>query len=162
MTDTLKSICEQCAHLNNPQLDFIPDELPRHKKIIRRDLRELISAASAELEKAVVSLAGSIFESVLYTFLQGQQAYIVKRRGGFRFKPDQSLQNYVEVFNRWFRDSLPNAQLPDIIVTYRDLIHINRELNESDDICAEASRAMIGILDAFLRELTTFAGASLQ
>ena len=49
MTDTLRSICEQCIRLNNPQLDFIPEHLARQKEIIRRDLVELVSAAAAGL-----------------------------------------------------------------------------------------------------------------
>jgi predicted component of type VI protein secretion system len=49
MTDTLKSICGQCPHLNNPQLDFIPEDLRRLKEIILRDLKELVSTASSEL-----------------------------------------------------------------------------------------------------------------
>ena len=34
MIDTLRSICEQCTHLNNPRLDFVPSRLTRHKEII--------------------------------------------------------------------------------------------------------------------------------
>src|SRR2546428_10952529 len=106
MTDTLKSICEQCTHLNNPQLDFIPGHLARKKEINRRDLVALVSAAGAGLEKTVAALAGSILEAVLYTIIQGQEAYIAKRRGDFSFNPEHSLQNYMSIFNRWFRDQL--------------------------------------------------------
>jgi len=68
MTDTLRSICEQCIRLNNPQLDFIPEHLARQKEIIRRNLVELVSAAAAGLEKAVTVLTGSILEAVLLHF----------------------------------------------------------------------------------------------
>lgn len=88
MTDTLKSICEQCTYLNSPQLDFIPSELTRHKEIILRDLTELVSAASAGFEKATTILAGSILEAILYTFLKGQENYIAGRRGTFTFNPE--------------------------------------------------------------------------
>jgi hypothetical protein len=67
MPDTLRSICEQCTNLNNPQLDFVSDE--RHREIISQDLRELIAAASAEPErhKSVVILAGGLLEAILYS-----------------------------------------------------------------------------------------------
>ena len=161
MTDTLRSICEQCTHLNNPQLDFIPDELPRHKEIIFRDLRELATAASAELEKTVVVLAGSVLESILYSFIQGQEAYIANRRGGFTFNPKHSLQNYLSIFNKWFLDQLPNARLPDSLADYRDLVHINCELdpNLPPDTVAQAARLMLETVDRLLAELSTFAGA---
>ena len=158
MTDTLKSICEQCTHLNKPQLDFIPAEFVRHREAILRDLTELVSAASEEREKTVVILAGSILEAILYTFLRGQEAYIAKRRGTFTFDPNQSLESYVSIFNRWFRDVLPNVILPDFVVDYRDLVHINRELNSPPDICSRASRDMLRILDVLLEELSQFAG----
>jgi hypothetical protein len=157
MPDTLKSICDQCLHLNTPQLDFIPEELARNRQVILRDLGELVSAASGEREKTVVVLSGSILEAVLFTFIQGQAGYIAERRGSFQFDPDQSLQNYVNVFNRWFRDVLPNAVIPDFIVGYRDLIHINRELASSQDVCTGASRELLRLLDAVLAELSQFA-----
>lgn len=69
MTDTLKSVSAQCVHLLRPQLDFIPEESPRHREIILRDLQELISAASLEQTKTVIVLAGCLFESVLYCFI---------------------------------------------------------------------------------------------
>ncbi len=153
MTDTLRSICEQCTHLNNPQLDFIPDNLPRHKEIILRNLKELVSAASAELEKSVIILAGSTLEAILYSLIQSQETHIASRRGKFTFNPEQGLQDYVSIFNRWLRGQFPAAQLPDFIVDYRNLVHINRELNSPLHICAEASRSMLTILNAFLGEL---------
>ncbi len=103
-------------------------------------------------------LAGSILESVLYTFLQGQEAYIALRRGEeFTFDPKQGLENYVNIFNRWFLDVLPNAELPDFVVDYRDLVHINRELRELPDVCIRASREMLRVLNLFLGELQQFA-----
>lgn len=158
MTDTLKSICEQCTNLNNPQLDFIPADLTRHRETILRDLKELVSAASTELEKTVVILAGSILEAVLYSFLQGQEAYIAGRRGTFTFDREQSLENYINIFNRWFRDILPNALLPNLVVGYRDLVHVNRELNSPPDVCARGPREMLRILNVLLGELSQFAG----
>ncbi len=160
MTDTLKSICEQCTHLNKPQLDFIPAGFTRHREAILRDLTELVSAASEEHEKTVVILGGSILEAILYSFLQGQEAYIAKRRGTFTFNPNQNLENYISIFNRWFRDALPNVTLPDFVADYRDLVHINRELNSPPEICTRASRDLLRILDALLHELSEFAGSS--
>ncbi len=122
MTDTLKSICEQCTHLRNPQLEFISQELQRQKEIILRDLKELLSAASLEREKSVIVLAGGLFEAVLYCFVQAQKDYIAVRRGSFSFDPEQSLDNYLSIFNRWFSDVLT---VPDIVVDYRDMVHIN-------------------------------------
>ena len=157
MTDTLKSICEQCTHLNYPRLDFISRSITRQKEIILRDLKELVSAASAELEKTVVIMTGSILEAVLYTFLQEQESYIAERRGKFAFKPEQRLQNFVDIFNRWFRDLLPKVELPDFVIRYRDLVHINCELNSEPDICSRASRDMLKILNTLLGELSEFA-----
>src|SRR5260370_40077012 len=60
---TLKSICEQCTHLQNLQLDFIPDADQR--RIIQRDLKELVMAASHERGKTGIVLASSLLESDL-------------------------------------------------------------------------------------------------
>ena len=158
MTDTLKSICEQCINLNNPQLDFIPAELTRHRETILRDLKELVSAASIELEKTVVILSGSILEAVLYTFIQGQEAYIKNLDGAFTFDPRATLQRFMNIFNRYFRRVLPSVVLRDIVADYRDLIHVNRELNSHPGICARGSREMLRILNALLGELSQFAG----
>ena len=157
MTDTLKSICEQCPHLNNPRLDFIPIELSRHREIILRDLKGLVSAASdeAELEKTVTVLAGTLLEAVLYTFLQSQQDYIAGF--GFTFNPQGRLSRYVDIFNTSFKDILPKAVLPNWVVEHRNLVHINRELNSPRGICANASRDMLRILNTLLGELSQFA-----
>ncbi len=157
MTDTLKSICEQCIRLNNPQLDFIPVESARQKAIILRDVRELVSAAHAEQEKAVVVLAGSILEAVLHGFIQGQESYIAARRGEFKFDPEQGLENFKNIFNRWFSNVVPEAMLPDTIVDYRNLVHINRELTSPPDICSRASREMLRVLDSLIKGLSDFA-----
>lgn len=157
MTDTLKSICERCIHLTNPRLDFIPEELTQHKEIILRDLNELVMAALAEQRKTVVILAGSILESVLFSFIQGQQAYIAGRRGTFVFDPEQSLDNYVSIFNRWFRDIFA---IPDYVVGHRDLVHINRELNSGADACSRASEEILRTLDGLLGQLNEFVAAA--
>ena len=154
MTDTLKSICEQCAFLLNPQLEFVPQESQRQQEIILRDLRELISAASLEHEKSVTVLSGCLFESVLYTFIQGQRSYIAARRGSFTFNPEHNLDNYVSIFNRWFSDVLA---IPDSIVGYRDMVHINRELKYPPDACRNASREMLRLLDSLLGKLAEYA-----
>ncbi len=156
MTDTLKSICEQCTHLNDPQLDFIPAEFPRQRETILRDLKELVSAASIELEKTVVILAGSILEAVLYSFIQSQETYIAGRRGAFTFKPEHGLANFINIFNGNFRDVLPGVALPDIVVDYRNLVHFNREINSAPKICVRGSREMLKILDTLLGELSQF------
>jgi hypothetical protein len=158
MTDTLRSICEQCPQLSAPQLDFIPPELARNKEIVRRDLRELVTAANNELDRSVVLLAGSVLESVLFSFLSGQEAYIGTVRGKpFTFSRDMSLQNYKEQFNSFFGRAIPGSRLPDLVVDYRDTIHINRELEQSDDVCSRASREMLRILDKLLTDLAGFA-----
>lgn len=163
MTDTLRSICEQCSQLNAPQLDFVPAELERHKTIVVRDLRELVTAANSELEKATVLLAGSLIESVLFTFLMGQASYISAIRGRpFIFDPEMSLQNYKEIFNRYFGRAIRGSQLPDLTVEYRDTIHINRETAAAEDICSRASRDMLRILDKLLTDLAGFAAPAVQ
>jgi len=157
MTDTLRSICEQCTHLNNPQLDFIPAKLTRHKEIILRDLRELVSVASNEHEKACVILAGSILEAVLFGFLQVQEAKIGERRGKkFTFDPGQSLQNYLDIFNKWFGRDLPDLELPDVLVDYRNLVHFKNELNSPTGECGKAARTMLRTLEALIRELSAY------
>jgi len=72
MADTLESICARCSNLSSPRLDFIPESLNRERRIIVRDLRELVSAARMNHEKTAVILAGSVFESLLYVFLSGR------------------------------------------------------------------------------------------
>ena len=160
MTDTLKSICEQCHQLSAPRLDFLPAAATRHADIIRRDLTELVAAASAELPKSVVLLAGSLLESILFGFLSGQETYIAAIRGAeFVFDPNMGLQNYKEIFNRYFERAIPGAALPDFIAAYRDMTHINRELALPGDICARASRELLRTLDKLLDDLTSFAGS---
>ncbi|MGB7621954.1 MAG: hypothetical protein WBN92_06350 [Terriglobia bacterium] len=154
MTDTLKFICEQCIHLHNPQLEFIPAQFPRYREIILRDLRELVSAASTELEKTVVILAGSILEAILYGFIQGQEEFIAGRRGTFTLNPKHGLQGFVNIFNRYFGNVYPGVQLPDIVVNYRDLIHFNNEINNVPDICVRGSREMLRILNNLIGELS--------
>jgi len=154
MTDTLKSICDQCTHLKNPQLDFVPSDFARHRQILARDLRELLSAAAAESEKSVVVLGGSILEAILYTFIRGQSEYIAERRGTFEFNPDHSPQNYVSIFNKWLNHLMPGVLLPDAVVNYRDLMHINREINSQPGICTSASREMLRILNTLLGGLS--------
>jgi hypothetical protein len=150
VTDTLKSICEQSTHLNNPRLDFIPAELDRCREILVRDLGELVSAATAENEKSVVLLAGTILEGILYTLVKLEADYIAERKGTFEFDPTHSLQNYIEIFNRWLRDLMPTVILPDSITSYRNLVHMNRELNSPPGVCAAASREMLRTLDSLL------------
>jgi hypothetical protein len=147
MTDTLKSICEQCVHLRDPQLEFISEESQRQKQIILRDVGELFTAASHEHERTVVLLAGSLFEAVLYSFIQSQSEYIAARRGEFTFDPEHSLDNFVGIFNRWFSDL---SSIPDSVVAYRNTIHINRELQFGDDICGRAARELLRQLDSLL------------
>jgi len=160
MTDTLKSICDQCTHLQNPRLDFVPSDLERERGILTRDLRELVSAAAAESEKTVAVLAGSILEGVLYSFIKSQSAYIEGRRGTFEFNPDHSLQNYVSIYNRWLSHLTPNVALPDSVVYYRDLVHMNREISSPPGSCAAASRDMLRILDSLLGALAELAPTS--
>jgi hypothetical protein len=163
MTDTLKSICEQCSQLRAPQLDFVPAEAVRHGEIIRRDLNELVIAASTELQRSVVLLAGSLLEAVLFSFLSGQESYIAAIRGAaFVFDPDMSLQNYKEIFNRFFGRAIPGSELPDLIVEYRDTVHINRELALPEDICNRASRDLLRILDKLLADLAGFAAPAIE
>ena len=163
MTDTLKSICEQCSQLSTSRLDFIPAGAERHKEIIRRDLNELLIAAAAGLPRSVVLLAGSILESVLFSFLSGQESYIATIRGAaFVFDPNMSLQNYKEIFNRFFGRAIPGSGLSDLVVEYRDTIHINRELAFPDDTCNRASEDLLRILDKLLADLAGFAAPEVQ
>jgi hypothetical protein len=151
MTDTLKSICEQCNHLHSPQLEFLPERFAREKEIIVRDLAELVSAASMEKEKSVILLAGTIFEAVLFCFIQAQSDFISARRGYlFAFNPEQSLGNYVSIFNRYFSTLFA---IPDLIAGYRDIIHINRELQHAPNICRSAAPEMLRLLNALLEKL---------
>jgi hypothetical protein len=131
MTDTLKSTCEQCPHLNNPQLDFIPDKFPRNRETILRDLQELVTAASLELEKTVVILSGSILEAILYSFIQSQESNIADRKGSFTFKPTSSLEGFINTFNGNFGKVLPGVALPDSVIEYRNVVHFDREINSA-------------------------------
>ena len=154
MTDTLKSTYEQCSHLSAPNLDFISNK--RLKEIIARDLNELGSAAIGEHEKTVTILCGAIFEAVLHGFLDAQQSYIKARRGSFTLSSEPGLKKYLKVFNRWFLDDLPNARIPDFVVGYRNLVHIDCELDLPIDICTRGSREMLVALDNILGALSKF------
>jgi hypothetical protein len=50
------------------------------------------------------------------------------------------------------------GMLPDIVVTYRDLVHVNRELSLPPQICKQASRHMLRLLDKLLGQLAIAAG----
>jgi hypothetical protein len=156
MTDTLKSICEQCTHLNNPRLDFIPAELTRHKEIILRDLRELVSVASSEHEKACAILAGSIFEAILFTFLLWQKARIAALKPGFTFDTTRGLRYYLGIFDECFRKDFPNLELSNELVSYRDLVHINRELRAQPGECRRGAVTLLRFLDALIGELSAY------
>ncbi len=162
MTDTLKSICEQCIHLNNPQLDFIPDDLQRYREIIRRDLAELVRAAFYELEKSVVALTGSLLEAVLYCFLKSQEFIVSKRRTErVIIGPEEGLQTYINIFRRFrpdFSFALSADLLPQASVGYRDLIHVNSEVSSDPDFCRKAAPEMLLILDAALGEFAKTVG----
>ena len=144
MADTLESICARCSNLSSPRLDFIPESLNRERRIIVRDLRELVSAARMNHEKTAVILAGSVFESLLYVFLQ--------RPGPFTFRREQSLGEFAAIFGKYFRDV---ATIPDFVVEYRNLSHINRELGypEISDICRHAAPDMLRQLNLFIGRL---------
>jgi hypothetical protein len=151
MTDTLKSICEQCAHLRDPRLEFLPQESQRHKEIILRDLRELIAAALNEHERSVLLLAGGLFEALLYSFIQGQIEYISERRGiEFTFREGHDLGNFISIFNKWFSETL---KIPDTVVRYRNTIHINCELNSDEEVCSRGARDLLRQLDLLLGAL---------
>lgn len=158
MTDTLKSICERCAHLREPQLEFLPTESGRQKDIILRDLKELVAAAANEQERSVVLLAGSLFESVLYSFIQSQGEYLKDRRGEFTFHPEHDLSNFVNFLNRWFSDVL-GIKIPDIVVAYRNTTHIHRELEFDRNVCSRAARDLLMQLDVLLGALEAYAKA---
>jgi hypothetical protein len=131
--------------------------LARHKEIILRDLRELVSVASSEHEKACVVLAGSVLEAILFSFLQGQETKIGERRGRrFAFDPSQSLQYYLDTFNRWFGRDFPNLELPDVLVDYRNLVHFNQQLNSPTDECGRAARTLLRTLESLIRELSAY------
>jgi hypothetical protein len=150
MIDTLKSICEQCAHLRDPKLEFIPEESQRQKEIILRDLGELVTSAFNEQDRSVVLLAGGLFEGLLYSFIQSQSEYISERRGGFMFRPEHDLGNFVSIFNTWFSDL---SRIPDTVVRYRNTIHINCELKFDEEVCSRAARDLLRQLDVLLGAL---------
>ncbi len=154
MTDTLRSTCELCTHLHNPQLEFLPDNFQREREIILRDLGELVSAAFQERQKTVVILAGCVFESILFCFIQSQSDYIAARHGiPFTFNPEHSLNNYVNVFNRFFSGLVA---IPDVVVEYRDIVHINQELKRPFDVCHTAAPDMLKLLDSLLDRLSAY------
>jgi hypothetical protein len=161
MTDTLKSLCEECRHINNPCLDFVPDGLLRYKEIILRDLAELVLAASNESEKSVVALAGSVLEAVLFVFLKTQEVpYLKGRRGAeFKLRPEWRLRKLVQIFKKDFvvvLPSFPRDLLADEVVSQRNLIHAGQEAKFTGDACRLAARTMLRTLDALLGALAAF------
>jgi hypothetical protein len=120
-------------------------------------LRELVAVASEEHEKACVVLGGSILEAILFSFLQRQEERITERRGlKYTFDPNQDLQNYLDIFNKWFGRDFPTLRLPDILVDYRNLVHFNRELSVPPDECKKAAVTLLRTLDALIGELDTY------
>ncbi|HMD38434.1 MAG TPA: hypothetical protein VKH15_04085 [Candidatus Acidoferrum sp.] len=119
-------------------------------------MAELVSAASGEREKSVTILAGCAFESILYTFILAQANFISARRGTFQFNSGAALDNFVSIFNKWFIAVLPEAAIPEVVVRYRDLVHINREIAYPADICSRAAREMLALLNNLLRNLSQF------
>ncbi len=118
-----------------------------------RDLEELTYAASFELRKSTLALAGSIAEALLFTFLKAQESFISVRRGRpFVLDAGESLQTFVNVFNRYFTDRFPEDLLPDEVVSYRDLIHVNREVSSDPNVLKEAAPNMLRILNNLLDE----------
>jgi hypothetical protein len=165
MTDTLRSICEQCTHLNNPRLDFIPSQLTRHKEIILltrhkeiilRDLRELVSVASNEHEKACLILAGSILKAILFTFLLWQEPQVAALKPGFTFDQTRGLRYYLRIFDECFRKDFPKLQLTNEHASYRDFVHINRELRAQPDECRNAALTLLRTLDGLIGELAAY------
>jgi hypothetical protein len=101
-------------------------------------------------------LAGGLFESVLYCFIETQSGYISLRRGeDFAVNPDHSLDNYVRIFNRYFSTLFP---IPDIVVSYRNMVHIGRELRYPSETCHIAAGDMLRLLDTLLGRLAQYAG----
>ena len=99
----------------------------------------------------MVILAGCVFESVLFSLIQNQLDYIAARRGApFLFDPDQSLGNYVSIYNKYFSDL---GALPDLVVEYRDIVHLNKELKFPSEMCRTAASDMLRLLDALLGSL---------
>jgi hypothetical protein len=162
MTDTLKSICEQCTHLNNPQLDFIPEDLQRYREILRRDVAELVQAASYGLQKSVVAVAGSLLEGLLYSYLKPRESLIVVYRADrnkpFKVDPGESLQSYLNIFKRYFGSNFPSDMLPPEVARLRDLIHINREISSDPEFCRKAAPDLLLIVDAVLGQFAKTTG----
>ncbi|GEM_PF-2287165 len=158
MTDTLKSICEQCGNIVNPQLDFIPQRLNLYRTIIERDLKQLVFAASLEMDKAVVLLAGSIFEAVLHSFIQAHAIDIEIDRAGvpFKFDPESRLQKCVHIMKVYFARKIQNLDLLDSMARDRNLVHINQEISKDPDACYRASREMIRQLNLLLMDLANY------
>jgi hypothetical protein len=129
----------------------------RHKEIILRDLRELVAVACSEHEKACVVLAGCILEAILFTFLQGHEKDAKLRRGeSFTFDPTRSLRYYLGIFNECFRKDFPNLQLSNEVVSYRDLVHINRELRAQPGDCRQGAITLLKTLDTLVGELSNY------
>jgi hypothetical protein len=63
----------------------------------------------------------------------------------------------VNIFNAWFSDLL---RIPDIVVDYRNTIHINRELKFDNDVCSRAARDLLRQLDALFGALEGYARIS--
>ncbi len=69
------------------------------------------------------------------------------------FDPEHSLNNYVSVLNRYFSELVT---IPDVVVEYRDIVHINQELKHPSDVCQTAAPEMLELLNALLGRLTEY------
>ena len=57
---------------------------------------------------------------------------------------------------------IPGSGLTDLVVEYRDTIHINCELALPDDNCDLASQDLLRILDKLPADLADFAAPAVQ
>jgi hypothetical protein len=119
-------------------------------------LRELLSVASSEHVKACVTLAGSIIEAVLLTFLLWQEARIAALKPGFTLDPTRGLRYYLGIFDDCFREDFPNLQFSNEVASFRDFVHINRELRAEPGECREGAITLLKKVDALVGELSNY------
>lgn len=144
-------IRESLAEIRQSALEFVSDD--SFQAILRRDLEELVSAVSANLNKSVAMLAGSIMEAVLVDIIGRRPDLAQSYMGKKKFPADASLDKLIEIaVAESLLDSLAMS-LVSSIKDYRDLIHPDRERRERIKLDGATTASLLALLRLVLRSL---------
>lgn len=140
------------------QFDFLVDE--DITMALRRDLRELETAAAKGLWKCALLLCGSVVEAALIDVLDRRRDLATPYLKKKRFPEDASLHDLIGIAgdndligggNRLLSDTA--VGFAKTITEHRDLIHPHAEVRGHIRVDKETSEAMIHLLKLVVRDL---------